>query len=368
MSDQNKKENRILHDLMPEYHDVFVEDTLIPRKIKIGIDAYRREGKLRGLSNLFDLFLDSDDNLQSCIDIRQAVLKESLWSWEDSLTEEQKTWYDQLLIKYLPTWAEEFMEGKLKGYNFLQIMWEVKDGKYIPCDLMRYTNIDLRKVKGKLELYETGGAREHVVDLPELKFIKKLYRRPALHTILRYYVFYGMAINNWAQFTETYGKPPRIGRYEPNATLNEVDVLRKAVKSMGTDQAAVISKNTDLEFKDFVGKQGSMDLFERLCAFVSSRVTKRILGQTLSTQEGDTGSYAQAKVHNMVREDIQAADLNDFREFLNEIIRRVHEINWGGKAPQIWLTLPQDIDLEKRITIDRQLRDIFLPIIHYTKD
>lgn len=363
MAEQDSsKERQLLQDMMPEYHDVFAEDTLLPRKIKAGVDDYRQLGRMQGLSNLFDLFIDSDDNLQSCIDIRQSVLKQALWSWESELTEEQKGWYDRLLTAKLPAWVDEFMESKLKGYCFHQILWKVEDGRFVPDELKSYRNLDLRRVKGKLKLYETKGMREYEVELHPLKFLVKLYKRPALQAIMRYYVFYGMAINNWAQFTETYGKPPRIGRYEPNATLNEVDVLRRAVKSLGTDQAAVISKNTDIEFKDFVGKQASSDLFEKLCQFVSTRVTKRILGQTLTTQEGDTGSYAQAKVHNMVREDIQEADLSDFREYLNEIIMKVHQLNWGGEAPQIWLTLPKPVALAERIQIDRQLRDMGLPM------
>lgn len=357
----SSKEKRILQDMMPEYHDVFVEDTLLPRKIKAGVDEYRQLGRMQGLSNLFDLFMDSDDNLQSCIDIRQSVLKQAVWSWEGELTEEQQEFYQRLLNAKLAGWVEEFMEGKLKGYCFHQILWEVEDGRYVPT-IKSYRNLDLRRVKGELKLYEVKGAREQEVELPELKFLVKLYKRPVLQTILRYYVFYGMAINNWAQFTETYGKPPRIGRYEPNATLNEIDVLRQAVKSLGTDQAAVISKNTDIEFKDFAGKQTSSDLYEKLCQFVSTRVTKRILGQTLTTQEGDTGSYAQAKVHNMVREDIQEADLSDFRMYLDAIIRRVHELNWGGTAPQIQLEIRQFVSRADRIVIDRQLWDMGLPM------
>lgn len=357
----SSKERRILQDMMPEYHDVFAEDTLLPRKIKAGVDEYRQLGRMQGLSNLFDLFMDSDDNLQSCIDIRQSVLKQAVWSWEGKLTEEQQEFYKKLLKKKLSTWVEEFMEGKLKGYCFHQILWKVENGRYVPS-IKSYKNLDLRRVKGELKLYEVKGVQEHEVELDPLKFMVKLYKRPVLQTILRYYVFYGMAINNWAQFTETYGKPPRIGKYEPNATLSEIDVLRQAVKSLGTDQAAVISKNTDIEFKDFAGKQTSSDLYENLCQFVSTRVTKRILGQTLTTQEGDTGSYAQAKVHNMVREDIQKADLGDFIMYLNAILERVHELNWGGAAPQIMLEIRQFVSHADRIVIDRQLWDMGLPM------
>jgi SPP1 gp7 family putative phage head morphogenesis protein len=357
ISNASKLASGLLKDDMPKYHTLFEEDTITPAKINYAIRAYRTDGKMQDLGNIFDLFLDSDDALQSAVQVRKEALKSCLWAYDDGFPQPRAEFYDALLKDKLSGWIDIFIEGKLYGYHFLQVLWEMSDGMYLPKDLVGYSNLDIRIVNRELKLYEGERPRE----LPEMKFINILYRRPKLHTILKYYVFYAIAINNWAQFTETYGKPLRLGKYDPGIDSKELAVLKQAVKSLGTDQSGIISKNTEIDFVDFAGKEGSKNLYETLCNFVSTRVTKAILGQTLTTDHGDVGSYALGQVHNQVRGDIMQADIEDLQRFLNTILGYVDAGNFGTGV-NLWLSLPKAIDLEKRMSIDSQLVSMGLPI------
>lgn len=338
----------VLDDEMPGYTSLLIEDTLTPTKIKSAMDNYRREGKLQGLSNVLDLLMDSDDNLQSKVLVRKSPLKSALWAYGSELPKPKQEFYDLLIKQNLGNWVETFIEGKLYGWQFQQIMYELKDGLLLPKELVSYSNLDLRISNRKLALWDKNAA----MILPDYKFINILYRRPTLHAILKYYVFYAYAINHWAQFVETYGKPPRIGKYESNALPAEVEVLKRAVKALGTDQAAIISKNTEIEFKDFGGKYGSQSLYRTLCDFVTSRVTNAILGQTLTTQEGDTGSYAQAKVHEEVQDYIVDADLEDLGVYVNTILGYADALNWGGSGIDVAFKRYVPVNLQQQIIID----------------
>ena len=347
----------MLTDEMPKYHTLFEEESITPIKIKMAIQAYRTDGKLQDLANIFDLFLDSDDALQSAVQVRKEALKHCLWSYADGFPQPRADFYDALLKDRLSSWIDIFIEGKLYGFHFLQVLWELSDNTYLPKDLVGYTNLDLRIVNRALQLFE----RDRVRELPEYKFINILYRRPKLHSILKYYVFYAIAINNWAQFTETYGKPLRLGKYDNGIDSKELTVLKNAVKSLGTDQSGIISKSTEIDFVDFAGKEGSKNLYESLCNFVSTRVTKAILGQTLTTEHGNVGSFALGQIHNQVREDIMQADIEDLQRFVNTILGYVDAVNFGSGV-NIWLSLPKQIDLEKRMAVDSKLVGIGLPI------
>lgn len=356
---KDSRPGNIMRDSMPGYAELFEEDTITPLKIKNALNAYRSEGKLQGLGNLFQLFLDVDDNLQSAVDVRREALKRALWSFGEEMPEPQAEFFDQLLRDRLAQWVDIFIEGKLMGYHFYQIMWEQReDGLYIPAELVGYQNLDLRKENRELVLYEQDKPRV----LPEFKFIRKLYKRPIIHSIIRYYVFYSFALNNWSQFVETYGKPLRLGKYDPMTTSQELGVLRMAVKALGSDQAAIISQNTDIEFKDFANKATNSDLHKVLCDFVEAKVTRRVLGQTLTTGTDSVGSYAMAKVHNLVREDIQQGDLQDLKEFVDSILDMVDRVNWGGEGINLSLELPKQVDLQQRIAIDQQLHAMGLPM------
>ncbi len=112
---------------------------------------------------------------------------------------------------------------------------------------------------------------------------------------------------------------------------------------------------------DFAGKEGSKNLYESLCNFVSTRVTKAILGQTLTTGHGNVGSFALGQIHNQVREDIMQADIEDLQRFVNTILGYVDAVNFGSGV-NIWLSLPKQIDMEKRISVDSKLVSMGLPI------
>jgi SPP1 gp7 family putative phage head morphogenesis protein len=346
------KARKLLDDAMPKYTQLFQETSLSPTLISTALDDYRINGNLQGLSNLFHLFLDADDTLQSAIDVRKEALKQCLWSFGAEMSEQRQKFYDDLVGEQLPDWIDAFIEGKLMGYQFYQILWELRDGLYVPSELVSYQNLDLRIENRQLKLYENYKASE----LPDYKFVCYPHRRPKLHSIMKYYVFFAYAMNAWAQFAETYGKPQRIGRYDSMTSTTELEVLKSAVKALGADQAAIISKNTEIEFNDLAGgKYSSQSLYKTLCEFVSEKVTKRILGQNLTTGSATVGSYALGQVHNMVRGDIMQADISDLREFVNTILDWVDELNFGAPGVAAWFELPKPVDLPERIMIDEKL-------------
>lgn len=349
----------VLNDSMPEYDSYYYETKLTPQNINSALEDYRTNRKLQGLSNVIELLMDVDDNLQSALDVRKAAVKAATWSYGVEMSKDRQEFYDNILNKYLPKWIDSMVDGKMLGWQFHQIMYDLVDGAYLPIDLVEYSNLDLRIVKRKLVLFD----RDRPVELPEYKFLNILYKRPKLHSVLKYYVFFSHALNNWGQFVETYGKPLRLGTYDQSAQPSEVNVLRAAVKGLGTDQAAVISDSTKIEFKDFASKDKSADLFQMLLNFVSDRVTKKVLGQTLTTNDGNgTGSYALAKVHDMVRQDIVESDVADLPEFVNAILDYVDAINFGGSGVKAWFEIHNKVDLAERIAIDEKIVGLGVPV------
>jgi len=349
----------VLKDMaLPRYAWVTVLDRITPAEIISALYEYRHNGKYQELSELFDLFIDADDNLQYLVDVRKEAIKRALWSFGEKMPKAKQEFYDGLITRYLPGWIDVFLEQKLYGWHFVQILWALEEGKYVPAGLREYHGLDLRKVDNEIVMYH----KDKPYELEEMRFVRYLYRRPKLHSILKYYVFYSFAINNWAQFTETYGKPQRVGKYEPTATAQEITWLKQAVTALGTDQAAVVSKNTEIDFKDFAGKSESRDLYKVLCEFVSSRVTKVILGQTMTTEAAKYGTQTLGEVQAEVKEDILNADLADLRVFVNEILDRVDKINFGGGGVKVWFEAAKPVDLEKRIMIDEKLVRLGVPV------
>jgi phage gp29-like protein len=123
-----------------------------------------------------------------------------------------------------------------------------------------------------------------------------------------------------------------------------------ALRSLGTDAAAAIPKNMEIDFVDAGNKTASVDIYARLTEYFDKQTSKIVLGQTLSTNTGGAdggGAYALGKVHNEVREDILDADVQQLEATLSrDYVKPVVDLNLGVQSayPTIKLRInkPED--------------------------
>ena len=124
---------------------------ITPENIKDAIDA-KKSGLLREIDNLFDNLIDGDDNLAADIDTRMEALKSKRPSLSNNLSPKQTDFFNEILKKLYPDLVNFVIEAKLKGYNFAQIRYELKNNLFYPVEIITYQNIDLRINNKQLEL------------------------------------------------------------------------------------------------------------------------------------------------------------------------------------------------------------------------
>lgn len=149
------------------------------------------------------------------------------------------------------------------------------------------------------------------------------------------FLFKFYAVKDWAAFAETYGQPLRIGKYGPNATPADVDILYQAVAMIGTDCAAVIPDSMAMEFIKAEGGQGSgADLYERWCDWLDRQVSKAVVGQSGTADVQRGGGYAQSTVLDGVRADLRESDARQLaRTIRRDVIEPYVLFNFGPDAP-----------------------------------
>lgn len=261
-----------------------------------------------------------------------------------------------------------------KGFAASEIMWVVRNNQVWVDKLLwrhqkRFVFDDLDKLK-----VITEESPVHGEPLPPHKFIVHLYKArsgyPARAGIIRVcawmYLFKNYAVKDWVTFAEVYGMPLRIGKYDIGASQEVKDALISAIQSIGTDAGGIISKNTEIEFKEAI--RGTSDVYKTLVNFCNAEMSKAVLGQTLTTEVGDKGSYAAGRVHNEVRQDLKEADCKALAESLRwHLIYPLVLFNYGQDAtarlPWIKHHFEEPEDLEKAAkTYSALIRDIGLPI------
>lgn len=161
-------------------------------------------------------------------------------------------------------------------------------------------------------------------------------------------------IKFWLIFCEKFGMPTVHGQYPPGIGKEQQDKLLKACGAIQTDAGIITPETMNIKLLE-AARQGSIDTYESLCNFMNSEMSKSVLGQTLTTEIGDKGSYAASQTHNDVREDIEKADGDILCGSLNRgVVRWLVDYNFGPQRfyPKMWISFEPPEDLERRSRVD----------------
>ncbi|WP_239057924.1 DUF935 domain-containing protein [Pseudodesulfovibrio sp. JC047] len=240
-----------------------------------------------------------------------------------------------------PGLITDLLDGLGKGYSACEIMWELSDSKWTPREYIwrdpRFFVFD-RDSGQKLRLLEDGATFEGV-PLPPFKFIvhmphlksgipirSGIARLAAVSWMCKAY-----SLADWMAFAEVFGMPLRLGRYGQDATDRDKDILKMAVANLGTDAAAILPDSMRIEFIEAAKSAGGPELFPRLAEFLDRQISKGVLGQTMTTDDGS--SQAQANVHNDVRLDIKNDDGRQVGATVNrDLVKPFVDLNYGVQA------------------------------------
>ncbi|BAK76480.1 Mu-like prophage FluMu protein gp29 [Pseudogulbenkiania sp. NH8B] len=263
-----------------------------------------------------------------------------------------------------------------KGFSVHEIDWETSARQWMPKGLnylqpywftTRKTAPDTLFLRSDLH---TGGEplAPYKFVVHQVKAKSGVLMRGGLARMAAWaFLFSNYAIKDWVVFAEAYGQPLRVGKYDSSATAEDIGSLLMALRQLGTDAAAAIPKNMEIEFVDAGNKTASVDIYDRLAAYFDKQISKVVLGQTLSTNTGDGGggAYALGKVHNEVREDILESDVAELESTLSrDYVRPVVDLNLGPQAayPKIRLRINKPEDLTALAGVVDKLVRAGLPV------
>lgn len=267
-------------------------------------------------------------------DSRDVKVAEFVQEYFDNMTD----WDDTLVA---------LQDSVGKGFSALEIQWDVSGGQAMP------TNLEFIEQKRFLFTDLTGYLRKYPMlisddnmtgeEIPAWKMLFHRYGGKSGHAaksgIYRVcawmYLFRNYSLKDWMAFLEVFGMPLRLGKYDPGAGEEDKDALITAIQSLGSDAAGIISKNTEIEFIEAVKGSGKGDNpYLAMMDFCAKEISKAMLGQTLTADVGDVGSYAAARTHNEVRLDLAKADTRSVAATIRyQLIRPMVGFNFGWDTP-----------------------------------
>jgi phage gp29-like protein len=261
-----------------------------------------------------------------------------------------------------------------KGFALGELIWEVAGGaarvkaiKWVPQKKVTFGE-DLTPRLLAPEAPWQG------VEPPPWKLIYHRYKARSGHAsragVLRVvgwmYLLKNYALKDWAAFNEVFGMPLRLGKYDATASPADREALVRAIRNLGSDAAGVISKATEIEFIEAASRGGKTNPYQAMAEFCNREMSKAVLGQTLTTDTaGSTGTYATARVHDLVRRDLVQADAQALGTTLREqLLRPLVGFNFGWEMPVPWFRFKYEEgeDLKTLSEVYRNLAALGVPL------
>jgi phage gp29-like protein len=341
------------------------------------------------IARFVDLWNESrqkDGHLHSVMQTRELAVKGLEWSLappEDASRAEKKaaTECESALrdSENFPDLIHHLVgNGTPHGHATSETMWGMKGTFQCPLEFRNILprRFQYRQVDGKLVFVPDDSLQE--IDLVREYPTKFIQYQPVINGDARVRegvgrllvwlaLFRNWDLRDWLQLGEIGWKPWRLGEYKKGADKKDIDALKLASRTLSTTGSAVFPETTKLtvEWPKGVGSTMGKSSHSELFGVVGAEMSKAVLGQTLSTEQGDRGSQSLGTVQERVRGDILAADAIGVASTLTRfLVRAWYSLNKPSRLrPAAFIFHTEDaVDLEHFSTAVKNLTDAGLRI------
>jgi len=230
------------------------------------------------------------------------------------------------------------------GYAVSETIWKVEGGKMLP---KKFVNHSARRFRF---MQEDGAFVWHDVNMGEPVDFRGVYpdkfivsqprvtgdvpcREGLARNLMWPALFRNWTLSDWMKLAEIAWKPWRLGRYKKagnSASKEDKDGLTSLLAAMSSSATAVYPDTCEVELR-WPDKSGTTNSdHANLFDTAGREISKAVLGQTLTTEQGKVGSHALGKVHEGVKQDLIDADAAYLAEVITEqLIEPLIRLNFG---------------------------------------
>lgn len=295
----------------------------------------------------------------ACIEQRKSGTKSCSWKLNENNCDKNHFRIYDYIFKNIDVYAliSSILDTPLFGYVPIEITWKKQDRYIIPVKLTAkpqewfYFNSD-----GEFFFKDISMGGKRPIDIESsFKFLLPRnnpdFLNPYGQAILSR-CFWNVAFINggmefWVKFSEKYGMPYMFGKYDRSMTDKEKKDMLTALVNMVQDAIGLIPNDGTVDVVN-TGSSGNAEIYEKLITKCENNISKSILGQTLTTDIGSTGSYAASQTHANVRADIIDSDKLLVENTINQLIKYINIINFNDKIlPVFEFQKPENLSDDK---------------------
>lgn len=360
-----KPKNLVIPDSATKTKDfTYVEQPAIiaeadAAQYKRAIVAARAE-YIQQRSILYDAYstaIDFDAHLKGLIDRR--LLNTAGRKLEYVINDEAVDGVDTLL-------QSPAFEKLIRDFIMSKVFWgmglfEFDSKKYGDKEFMSYQLIPIKHVDPFMKIvrhvqYSTSQFDTSYENLKNVIFVGDGKDFGLLQQLALIALYKRSVMNDWASYSQLAGTNFREVIYQgeaPDAATREQ--IRRTVQGVGSGTTDYSKLDMHIETRNQTSSSQNQ-LFENYIKYLDDTMTKLVLGQTMTSEDGS--SRSQAEVHERTQDSIFDADAKAFIDFMNYDFYEMHQI-YNIPAGGMWRfaesgTLKQ----KQQIELDIQLKQL----------
>ena len=239
--------------------------------------------------------------------------------------------------------------------------WGITGLEFIPGSKFAFKRINRKHIKPETGIVaiEQYGTEGYAYDgLPLVWVVGEPDEYGFLLECAPYALYKRGTMADWSQFSEIFGMPMRVAKYDSNDIKTKIE-LKQVSDGSGSALVMMIPKPADFEIID--GKITNADgaIYSNLKNACDDEMSVVVLGVTETTSSSKSSGFAQSKVHAAQQLEITKDDILDMQMTLNE--EKFHSILESYALPVVAggeFKYEEEVNLDhlaKRVQIDGQV-------------
>ena len=264
----------------------------------------------------------------------------------------------QLRSPWFKELRKELILSEFWGFTLLQLY--VEEDQNIHFESINRKHYD--PIKRKLLRFQGDMDGVPIESFQNMLFIGSERKLGIFAEILPAVLYKKGNIGDWARFCNIFGMPIREYTYDAGDEEARRRLIQDA-RRQGSNAVYIHPKDSDLTLIEAGNKTGSSELYKTFTEYWDSKMSIRILGNTLTTDVGSSGTQALGTVHKDEEDEMNADDREFILDILNYQMKDLfNALGFNTDGGEFVYAKKDKIDVAQQIDIVQKCSNMGLPI------
>ena len=259
-------------------------------------------------------------------------------------------------------WFKELRKDLLwsEFWGFTLVQFFLDDDGNIRYELINRKHYD--PIHRRLLKYQ-GDMDGLAIDMfPNMLFVGKERELGIFAELLPAVLYKRGDMSDWARFCNIFGMPIREYTYDAGDEEARKRLIIDA-KRQGANAVYIHPKESELHLIEAGNKTGTSDLYKTFADYWDSKMSIRVLGNTLTTDAKETGTQALGNVHKAEEDEMNADDRDFILDILNYYMRPIFaDLGFNVEGGEFVYAKHDKVNPSQHIDIVQKLSSMGLPI------